>query len=943
VSYYIDIIDTTSPLVQIIPKSASAKGIILTWNGGDTKYDQIIVGSSLEFDMLAANDADAAFIDFFTGDEHRFKTQIKNSADDSIIWQGYILPDLYSEPYQAVNFFVSFTATDGLGRLKGKYLPEEYYGREKSVIDIFCQILRLTGLELELYFAPAIENYTEKFWHKIFIDTESFSDNGKKQDAYKIFETLLSDTLCVCYQADNRWYIEGLNMRHLRNVTYKNYDAIGNLLGTVVLDRILKNITPFVTPNITMIPPYNEITINHQKIAAEFPTTITAEKNDGWVVNTGVVGIVDASAWMANGDYYAKCPAPNYNVSVYNQFYFDKNPSTTWTQDDTKFISLQEKLFFDAGSKVKFELECSIIHPTTGTEGSVSTWNDVFKYEFVYNDEVIFSNFGGTVEDREKVIFNTSGEAKISIEHILPDEGILDLKIYRPIGKVSDNGVLGIKLDKVNVVIIDFVKEFTETDLINGDFTIDKKIDLTYGEDKSGFSDGFRLAKLKEETAFYNEIEIPIIYQFEFNGKQYTQVQLDGAKLIKENKYQVYYLGNTLRILDVIYNWNGGGQMLIETEFATASTGSIFVRKYAVDTVLTTRAHWTKWTDAFYKIENSSYVKIVSNVIRRMFNVAHEKLEVTAKNAVKFNDIIQFKYLFMKDFVVLNCTWNLDENTTNLVLARANYKDSSGTNPTDENIPPIVVAGDDIFISDTATTANLLASAYDPDGTVVSQIWTKTVGASGDVIATPTALGTDLSNLTDDFYTYQIEVTDNDGDTATDAVNVIRSKNYTVSLVVVNEVMNAESPQIFRQDYKVNITPALTPGFILKFKGIFHLYAAAGFQNPYAHSGAHGIQNAIAAYNFQRNGVSVESKTIESKSRVKSESIDVDFESTMISTDELIISLFTDLGYKEMNYASLGFIAKSLANFKLQTVAVAAGVGTVAGLPLEREVVLENY
>lgn len=161
-SYYIDIIDTVSPLVQIVLKSASAAGIVLEWNGGDTKDDMTVIGSNLKFDMLTVDDTDAAFIDFFTGDEHRFKTQIKNSVDDSIIWQGYILPDLYEEPYKSVNFFVSFTASDGLGRLKGKFLADEYYSREKSLIDIYCQILRLTGLDLELYFAPAIENFVEK-------------------------------------------------------------------------------------------------------------------------------------------------------------------------------------------------------------------------------------------------------------------------------------------------------------------------------------------------------------------------------------------------------------------------------------------------------------------------------------------------------------------------------------------------------------------------------------------------------------------------------------------------------------------------------------------------------------------------------------------------------------------------------------------------------------
>jgi hypothetical protein len=57
------------------------------------KDDLSIVTSEFNFDMLSTDARDAAFIDFFTGDEHRFKVLVKNFDDDSIIWQGYILPD----------------------------------------------------------------------------------------------------------------------------------------------------------------------------------------------------------------------------------------------------------------------------------------------------------------------------------------------------------------------------------------------------------------------------------------------------------------------------------------------------------------------------------------------------------------------------------------------------------------------------------------------------------------------------------------------------------------------------------------------------------------------------------------------------------------------------------------------------------------------------------
>jgi hypothetical protein len=53
-------------------------------------------------------------------------------------------------------------------------------------------------------------------------------------------------------------------------------------------------------------------------------------------------------------------------------------------------------------------------------------------------------------------------------------------------------------------------------------------------------------------------------------------------------------------------------------------------------------------------------------------------------------------------------------------------------------------------------------TAYDPDGFIASQVWTKITGGFVVVIA-PTALATSFENLTEDYYTYKIEVTDNDG------------------------------------------------------------------------------------------------------------------------------------------------------------------------------------
>lgn len=901
-SYFIDIVNTTSPLIQVVVENASASGIELSWNGGDTKDEITIVSSELKFDMLTKTAEDAAFISFFTGDESKFQIFIKNSDDNAVVWQGHILPDLYSEPYKNGCFFVSFTAVCGLSRLKGKYLPAEYYSREKSLIDIYCQILNHTGLELDLYFNPAIENFVNKDWNTIYIDTATFADDkGKKQDAYKILDTLLADTFCVCYQADNRWYIEGINTRHIRKVTYKIYDVAGTLTGTSEYTRLLKQITPLITPIITMIPPYNEITVTHKKVEAKLPDAASKEVNDGWAFTTGVISQIYANEWIGHGGLYAYCLKPDY----YARIVFENG-----VFDPDKWISLKSKIYISKGQKVqlKFNFDIKRLGNSTENPGDMNYWKNPFRYEIMFNDVILYSNFGGVVADFENIIFNESASADLDIEHIFIEEGLFDIKIYAPSGDPYLTLIESVIIKLAEIKIIGFSETETETDIISGDFTIDKEIDLTFGEDKSGFSSAFRLAKLKEQTSFFNEIQVEILHAFEFLGKYYSQVQLDGAFLIKNNKYQVYNSGNLIHINDVFYNWNDAEQMLVETATPFV-TGFFTVKKYAVDDIIESRSHWIQWTDAVYKIENTTYAKTVCNIYRRIFNVAHEKLDLEALNAVKFNDLIVFDYVYEKNFFVLNSTWNLDDNKTNLTLGRCYYKDS-GTSTEDGNVPPIVLAGDDIYIEDGITTTSLLATAYDPDGYIASQIWTKTVGGFGDIIETPWELATNLQNLTEDFYTYKIEVTDNDGATASDFINIIRKRDYlpSLDLVIDFEEMNYTR-------YQLNVSPTIFPIMSITFSGTIDLSC---YVNGWSGHSAVG-------YRIVKNG-----NIIESDLWVTNYSIIIPITLNFIATDIIFIDVYID-AYVDID---LPANAGAKVEININNAIVTSGFGNITGLPL---------
>lgn len=903
--YYIDIIDQVLNESLFVIEVASKSGITLAWNGGDKKDELQVVGSSLDFDIAHTENVDAKFIKFFTGNEVRFKVELRKYQDDALVWQGHLIPDTYSEPYTNGVVFVKMTATCGLGRLKGKYLPESYYRDEKSVIDILCKSLSLTGLEMNLFFNPAIENSVEKSYKNIFIDTISFVDGKKKKDVYAILETLMNDMLCVCFQADGRWNIEGMNQRSVRSYKAKLYDFEGNELGFVEGYKLLKKITPLVEPVVTMVPPYNMITVTHPRVPQSFPNTIAKEKNEGWVVGTGVKGEIYATDWNGNNSYYAKAMVPDYYVSLMKYYTPEFVPPTTTPFNEDDFVNLKNKIFVYKYQKLTIKAVFNLLKYNTAlTPSDVYRGVNPFFYEIILNDNVIFSNKKATVPGNENLYF-IDDQAKLDFEVIIPEQGLIDVKIYRSGQDVYTSNIKGFEIRELEISPVSFDETLDFTDLINDEYTLDKDIELTYADDDTAFSNCFRLAKLKEATVAFNTIEIPIIHSFIQNGNFYSEVHLDGANLINDNINTTVYDGEVLENLEVIYNYFSSEQMVVKTDFAI-TTGSFFVKVYKNNDYLGSRDSWLQWTDSIYKIETNRYPQTVANVIRRMYNVPSEKLDVVALDSVKFNDLVLFKYVYDKQFIPTNCSWNLDENKTTLTLSRAIYRDSGDTGTDPENIPPIVNAGIDIELSNTQTSASLLATAYDTDGYIASQQWTKVVGGFGDVIMTPLQLATDLQNLTEDLYEYQIQVTDNDGATAVDSVRLIRKKNHIVSL----DEISAIPPGVYLYyKYKFIIDPNIDPSFnlVLRGRAVFILDNAT--------------VDSYAYFRIKKNGVSTEYKM---QNVVNYE--EVSFSIGYISTDEIVFEI-------EQTWEG-GILGIGSCFFEIVDIKFVTGAGEISGLPL---------
>ncbi|MBP6025490.1 PKD domain-containing protein [Ferruginibacter sp.] len=88
------------------------------------------------------------------------------------------------------------------------------------------------------------------------------------------------------------------------------------------------------------------------------------------------------------------------------------------------------------------------------------------------------------------------------------------------------------------------------------------------------------------------------------------------------------------------------------------------------------------------------------------------------------------------------------------------------------NIAPTANAGADQSIALPTTTANLLGSGIDPDGTITAYAWTKIAGPAAGTITNPNTAATSVTGLVTGIYRFELRVTDNNGATDTDTMQV---------------------------------------------------------------------------------------------------------------------------------------------------------------------------
>jgi hypothetical protein len=919
-NYTVDIIDTTDATHTIAYEFAEKSSIVLNWNGGDTKDDQFIVGSSFEFtlEVNVANMVDAKFRHLFTGSESKYKVILyKTDEPEVIIWTGFLLPDAYSEPYTNGTFYPAFEATDGLGALKGKTLPAYLYTSENSVITYLAEILKLTNLQLPINFSAAIENLQVKRYDEIYLSGLNFiKSDGEFENAYTVLENILQSMLCVVYQADNVWYIEGLNKRHLKQVKYFNYDYQGIYLDETKKNRIVKEFKGIVTPMITLVPPYNTVTVNHERVQQALPKTIAKEDNEGWAVGAGVSAEIYPTDWFGINGYRPSATAPDYQVQL--------RTTQGINLGDNQRMALLRKIYVKQFDKFKVKVKLS--SPFSAKVNDITSLENSIRIDLILNNETIYNT---TREFEDKTI-------EIEFDIYIKEAGLLDLEIVQPYFEANtvDNTLVAfISIDDLELSVIGFKENLIIKDTINEDFSINKDIDLFFADDATGFSKGFRLEKLDEKNPdVYNEIVVPILYNFTQNGNFYSVVDLYGANLIADNLTDVFHPSssendNSIQDLIVTYNYQDGEQMVVQTPFLV-NTESFTVRRFRIKDVLGDRKYWEQWSDSTYPIENNRYCNAVAKVFRRLFIVPHEKVNFTQDDAVKFNDLMLFNYDLPQNYFMTNVRWDIDAGQTDITMVKAVYQNQI-TEVGTANVPPIVDAGEDIILQMGDFGATLNATAFDPDGFIAFVEWEVISGEALFNFNDRNSLSIFVL-INSDVVVFRITVTDSDGGQAQDTVTVFKEQENNFSLT---QVLNFNSQAEVRKSFKVNIINELKPNFSLKIKGVALLY---GYKNTFS---AGALNYKVTSFlNIVKNGVVIVNKSFSTEAVSANETIT--FEFNYIAGDDIVINLigvtFFNFNFNQV-YEQSSLIA---ASFEINSVLFQQGFGNITGVPVSRTISL---
>jgi hypothetical protein len=164
--------------------------------------------------------------DLFGGGELSVKILI--TLDGLVIFNGFVVPVLYNDPYTGLPEVIEIPATDGLSHLKNvdTYIPP--LGDFVSILELIQENLSKTGLELPLRIRDLLKDASHSTGDPLSqtkILVKSLTSKGEPLKAYEVIENVLLAKYSRLYQHEGKWWVERISDIHDGLSTSFNYEA----------------------------------------------------------------------------------------------------------------------------------------------------------------------------------------------------------------------------------------------------------------------------------------------------------------------------------------------------------------------------------------------------------------------------------------------------------------------------------------------------------------------------------------------------------------------------------------------------------------------------------------------------------------------------------------------------------------------------------------------
>ena len=234
-----------------------------TWKGlRRDDSDSGISGTSLELVIQA--DVDGELTSLYTVDNKKFLVELYRNG--VLVWCGYVLPEKYSEPYIAVPYDVSVTASDGLGILKD--IPFALTG-ERTLFDVIKYCCDQTELSLDFVIFSSLTESSMKKDNSVFPQATFDSSAFSGKTCYEVLGILMTSLDAFVTECDGKWYVVRYTDLNKDGYWYSNSGKLQGRysLASLVLGSVDSSLYPIGNMEFEVEPAYKSV-----KFISEYET-----------------------------------------------------------------------------------------------------------------------------------------------------------------------------------------------------------------------------------------------------------------------------------------------------------------------------------------------------------------------------------------------------------------------------------------------------------------------------------------------------------------------------------------------------------------------------------------------------------------------------------------------------------------------------------------------